>query len=55
MPAIVLPAKSDSDVMFCLFTFQDRINTQVIYPLTLAQVVAWRISKRGVYKLMFNG
>ena len=32
----VLPAKSDSDTMFCFlshqgFTFQDRINIQVIY------------------------
>ena len=60
MPATVLPAKSDSDVMFCLqsyrgLTFQDRINTQVIYQFALAQVLAWRISKCVVYKLMFNG
>ena len=42
-----LPAKSDSDVMFCLQSYQglmidrslvDRINTQVIYRFTLAQV-----------------
>ena len=49
----VLPAKSDSDVMFCLQSYegliidrslvylsypQDRINTQVIYRLALGQV-----------------
>ena len=49
----VLPAKSDSDVMFCLQIYQgliidrsrvylsypaDRINTLVIYRFTLAQV-----------------
>ena len=49
----VLPAKSDSDVMFCLqsyqglifdrslvylFYLQDRINTQVIYRFVLDQV-----------------
>ena len=51
--ATVLPAKSDSGVMFCLQSYQgliidrslvyesypqDRINTQVIYQFTLAQV-----------------
>ena len=50
---IVLPVKSDSDVMFCLQSYlglridrfllynsypQDRINTQVIYRFALAQV-----------------
>ena len=43
----VLPAKSSSDVMFCLLRYQGlklcinpilRINTQVIYRLALAQV-----------------
>ena len=38
----VLPVKSDSDVMFCLQSYQgliiDRIKTQVIYRLALAQV-----------------
>ena len=49
----VLPAKSDSDFMFCLQSYkglisdrslvyksypQDRINTQVIYRFALAQV-----------------
>ena len=37
----VLPDKSDSDVVFCLQSYQgpqDRINTQVIYPFALAQV-----------------
>ena len=49
----VLPAKSVSDVMFCLQCYQglrmdrslvylsypqDRINTQLIYPFALAQV-----------------
>ena len=49
----VLPAKSDSDVMFCLHRYQgliidrslvcwsypqDRINTQVIYRFVLAQM-----------------
>ena len=43
----VLPAKSDSDVVFCLQNYQvlikkiesmDRINTQVIYRFALAQV-----------------
>ena len=49
----VLPAKSDSDIMFCLQSYQglridrslvyqsypqDRINTQVIYRFVLAQV-----------------
>ena len=49
----VLPAKSDSDVMFCLQSYQglridrslvyqsypqDRINTQMIYQFALAQV-----------------
>ena len=38
----VLPAKSDSDVIFCLQSYEgfiiDRINTQVIYRFTLAQV-----------------
>ena len=52
--ATVLPAKSDSDVMFCLQSYQgliidrslvywsypqDRINTHVIYRFSLAQVV----------------
>ena len=51
--ANVLPAKSDSDVMFCLQSYQgliinrslvyesylqDRINTQVTYRFALAQV-----------------
>ena len=50
---IVVPAKSDSDVMFCLQSYQgliidkspvylsypqDRINTQVIYWFALARV-----------------
>ena len=45
--ATVLPAKSDSDVMFCLQSYQGliidislfiiRINTQVIYRFELAQ------------------
>ena len=46
----VLPAKSDSDFMFCLPSYhgliidrtlvypQDRINTQVIYQFALAQM-----------------
>ena len=53
----VLPAKSDSDVMFCLQSYegliidrslvylsypQDRINTQVIYRLALGQVECTR-------------
>ena len=51
--ATVVPAKSDSDVMFCLQSYQgllidkslvylsypaDRINTQVIFRFELAQV-----------------
>ena len=46
---IILPAKSRSDVMFCLqsygLTFHDRINTQLIYKIEIAQVVARRITK----------
>ena len=53
MIGTVLPANSDSDVMFCLQSYQglkidislvylsypqDRINTQVIYRFALAQV-----------------
>ena len=42
----VLPAKSDSDKVFCLQSYQDlesiypqdRINTQVIYRFALAQM-----------------
>ena len=38
----VLPAKSDSEVMFCIQIYQglriDRINTQVSYQFALAQV-----------------
>ena len=34
----VQPAKSDSDVKFCLQSNQDKINTQVIYLFALAQV-----------------
>ena len=46
--ATILPAKSDSDDMFCLQSYQelvidkslaDRINTLVIYRFALAQVV----------------
>ena len=45
-PDTVLPAKSDSDVMFCLQSYQgriidrslDMINTQVMYRFALAQV-----------------
>ena len=59
--ATVLPAKSGSDVMFCLQSYQglridrslvhlsypqDKIYTQVIYRCALAQV-------RGVYKVMY--
>ena len=51
--ATIVPTKSDSDVMFCLQSYQgiridrslvyqsypqDRINTQVIYRFALAQV-----------------
>ena len=47
---IILPAKSRSDVMFCLQSygtrsFHDRINTQLIYRFELAQMVARRITK----------
>ena len=39
--SIILPAKSRSDVMFCLqsygLTFHNRINTQLIYRFELAQ------------------
>ena len=49
MEHIILPAKSRSDVMFCLqsygTTLHDRINTQLIYRFELAQVVARRITK----------
>ena len=53
MADTVLPTKSDSDVIFCLQSYQeliidislvyysypqDRINTQVIYRFALAQV-----------------
>ena len=53
MNTTALPAKSDSDVMFCLQSYQglkidrslvylsypqDRINAQVIYRFVLAQV-----------------
>ena len=46
---IILPAKSRSDVIFCLQSYgtylHDRINTQLIYKIEIAQVVAWRITK----------
>ena len=48
--SIILPAKSRSDVMFCLhkvmgLTFHDRIKTQLIYRIEIAQVLARRIIK----------
>ena len=48
--AIILPAKSRSDVMFCLQSYGtylscDRINTQLIYKIEIAQEVARRITK----------
>ena len=46
---IILPAKSRSDVIFVYkvmgLTFHDRINTQLIYRIEIAQVVARRIIK----------
>ena len=45
----ILPAKSKSDVMFCLQSYgtylYDRINTQLIYRIAVAQVVTRRITK----------
>ena len=47
----VVPTKSDSDVMFCLQSYQglridrspvDRINTQVLYRFALAQMEGTR-------------
>ena len=49
MLGIILPAKSRSDVMFFYkvmgLTFHDRINTQLIYRIAVAQVVTSRITK----------
>ena len=55
----VLPAKSDSDVMFCLQSYKGlRIDRSLVYKSYLqdrinTQDLSIRVSSSGAYKLMF--